>query len=197
VVFLQTNGNVLNDYASNNTLVTVARLSLSVAIIFSSPLVLYACRRSFLTLFLSHLKNPRTGDYSWLIWIIVAAVIQVLVAIVGYFLTNIAVVFGFSGAVIGSTFVFFLPGLFFVQLGRCMPFTPISQSVNDSESLDSLSQHQPSRRLLLVTGWFLMICAVLLCALGTTGAALSAIANAHANATSTNMTVGCGGWRNE
>lgn len=111
-----TQGNVLSDYAPNVIRVTVARLALSVAIIFSSPLVLYACRRAFLTLFMSRFKDPISGQYSWFIWIVIPIVLQSLVGLIAVVLKQIQVVYGYSGAIIGVTFVFFLPGLFFIKL---------------------------------------------------------------------------------
>ncbi len=123
--------------------------------------------------------NPVTGEYSWPIWFGVALFIQIIVGIVAFLLKQIAVVFGFSGSTIGVCFVYFLPGLFFVRLARKM--TPHARAINDESPSAS---EGPSRRVLLVTGWFLMVAAVVLGGLGTVGSTLTAIANASGNNTS-------------
>lgn len=119
-----------------------------------------------------------TGEYSWPVWFGVALAIQIVVGIVAFLLKQIAVVFGFSGSTIGVCFVYFLPGLFFVRLARKM--SPQSRAIND----ELVVADAPSRRVLLVTGWFLMCAAVVLGALGTVGSTLTAISNASANSTS-------------
>lgn len=89
--------NVLDDYAQSIVLVTVARLALCIAIVFSTPLVLFACRRAFLAVFLpSKAANPPF----WL-WITVSGSMLLIAGIIAFVLPSISVIFGFSGAIVG------------------------------------------------------------------------------------------------
>lgn len=184
-----TQGNVLEDYAANAVPVSVARVALVLAIVLSTPLVLYACRRSFLTLFLARFQHADTHEYPLPLWIGVALLIQLLSGVVAYLFNEIEVVFGFSGAVIGSTFVFFIPGLIFVRLSRQV--SPTSVGTLSLNHEDSTLAQAPSRTVLAATGWLLMVAAVVLGVLGTVGSALRVID--AGNATATNATLNCWG----
>ena len=153
-----TQGNVLNDYSPKSILVTVARLALVVALIFSTPLVLFACRRAFLSVFLPRRQHPPL----WM-WALISFVIIVTSSIIAYFLPSIDIIFGFSGAIIGVAFVFLIPGIFFVRFARADQ-NLMSLNLNDAEFVD-----RPSKRYMYVVGIFLIACACLLLPLGTAG----------------------------
>ena len=92
-----TQDNVLDDYAQSVVIVTVARLALCVAIVFSTPLVLFACRRSFLTVFLP----SKVAEPPFWLWITISAGLLALSGIIAFVLPSIGVIFGFSGAIVG------------------------------------------------------------------------------------------------
>ena len=64
-----TAGNILDNYGDHDLLALIARLCLSVALVFSTPLVLFACRRSILTLFFFE------KDFNWARWTIIIFII--------------------------------------------------------------------------------------------------------------------------
>ncbi len=92
-----TEDNVLDDYGQNVVIVTVARLCLSVAIIFSTPLVLFACRRAFLAVFLP----SKVVDTPFWLWITISGSLLGLSGVIAYLLPSISIIFGFSGAIVG------------------------------------------------------------------------------------------------
>ena len=165
-----TNGNVLDDYSGRNILVTVARLALVIALIFSTPLVLFACRRSFLVVFVPSMAEKAPF---WL-WILISGSIIIISGIIAYLLPSIDIIFGFSGALIGVAFVFFIPGLFFVLISRRTRERGLS-ALNDSDFVDPNMEHMTSPKLMLGLGIFLMLFAVLMAVLGTTGSVFRVI----------------------
>lgn len=177
-----TNGNVLLDYPANSKLVTAARLALVVALIFSTPLVLFACRRSFLAVFLPKMQN----DCPFWLWSLISISLIVVVGFIAYLLPSIDVVFSFSGSVIGVLFVYLIPGIFFVLLGRSRQRSR-GYAVNDADLVDP--SYSPSPLLLKVTGVFLIVCACLLGPLGTTGAVIRIINAVNSTSCATNITI--------
>lgn len=153
-----TQGNVLNDYSPKSILVTVARLALVIALIFSTPLVLFACRRAFLSVFFPRRQHPPL----WL-WALISFVIIVTSSVIAYFLPSIDIIFGFSGSIIGVMFVFLIPGVFFVRFARADK-NLMTLNLNDAEFLD-----RPSKRYMMIIGVGLIVCACILLPLGTAG----------------------------
>ncbi len=176
-----TRDNVLDDYGADVVLVTVARVALVVALIFSTPLVLFACRRSFLVVFLPSLVS--TAPF-WL-WILISGGLLVLAGIIAANVPNISIIFGFSGSLLGVWFVFLIPGIFFILLGRAARYTVVP--LNDGDFSDP--ETMPSSLLLQVTGWVVVVVALLLGPLGTVGAVFRVVSSPNTTALCYNVSI--------
>jgi amino acid permease len=176
-----TQDNVLEDYGANVVLVTVARVALVVALIFSTPLVLFACRRSFLVVFLP----SRVSNAPFWLWISISGGLLILAGVIAANLPNIGIIFGFSGSLLGVWVVFLIPGVFFILLGRAVRYAVVP--LNDGHFVGP--EHTPSSLLLQVTGWILVAVALTLGPLGTVGAVFRLVSSPNTTALCYNTSI--------
>ncbi len=175
-----TEDNVLDDYGKDVVIVTVARMALVIALIFSTPLVLFACRRSFLAIFL---PSQSANAPLWL-WVLISGSLLLVAGVIAANLPSIGIIFGFSGSVLGVWVVFLVPGVFFILLGRSSHhYRVVPLNEGDFAEPDTSS---PSSRVMLVTGVVLVVVALLLGPLGTVGAVFRAISSPNTTALCSN-----------
>jgi len=99
-------GFILNNYATNDVLATIARVSIGAGILCGYPLTFTALRDGFLDLVGVH--RPQQRD---VLLLPVTAGILALITAVALVVKNVGSVVGFSGALIGATLIFVMPAV--------------------------------------------------------------------------------------
>jgi len=99
-------GFILNNYATNDALATIARVSIGAGILCGYPLTFTALRDGFLDLL--EVDRPQQRDAMSLP---VTTGILTLITAVALVVKNVGSVVGFSGALIGATLIFVMPAV--------------------------------------------------------------------------------------
>ncbi|KAL6043317.1 hypothetical protein QOT17_023961 [Balamuthia mandrillaris] len=173
-----TKDNILNNYGggSHDVPVLIARIALCLAIIFSYPLTSFACRNAIMVIFFFESK------FSWIRYFAVTILIVGSTSLLAFVLPNIRAIFGFSGAIFGVCFVFFLPGLFYLRLPDAEPtLAKPTKTINGSsemlvEEAGYVALHRQANWKSLrrkIGAWFLMITGVVLGVMGTIGSIIN------------------------
>ena len=92
--------------------ILIARGSLLLCVIFSTPLLHYPCRKAQTKLFW-----PDNVEFSWIRHIALMVVNLGLVSVVVCFVPGIQTLFGYGGAVTANSLEIILPCLFYYRLG--------------------------------------------------------------------------------
>lgn len=102
VLFLEeTQDNVLNSFTSSDPLIIVTKISITIVVILSYPLFLFATRECFENIIFAN------KPFSWPRWIIQAAIISLISYIIAIAFPSIKSVLGLTGAT-GSTLAAFV-----------------------------------------------------------------------------------------
>mmetsp|Transcript_15630 Transcript_15630/g.17367 ORF Transcript_15630/g.17367 Transcript_15630/m.17367 type:complete len:468 (+) Transcript_15630:34-1437(+) len=110
IFFDETDGNILNNWPHDNLYVVVARIGVSLTIMFSYPMQAFPALRIIERFFW-----PGKG-WSWMrheLCLIAIVLPQVFIAI---FVESVDLIFGLSGAIASTTVCFILPGIFTLKL---------------------------------------------------------------------------------
>lgn len=99
-------GFILNNYATNDALATIARVAIGAGILCGYPLTFTALRDGFLDLL--GVDRPQQRDA---LSLPVTAGILTLITAVALVVKNVGSVVGFSGALIGATLIFVMPAV--------------------------------------------------------------------------------------
>lgn len=99
-------GFILNNYATNDALATIARVAIGAGILCGYPLTFTALRDGFLDLL--GVDRPQQRDV--LLLPVTAGILAVITA-VALVVKNVGSVVGFSGALIGATLIFVMPAV--------------------------------------------------------------------------------------
>jgi len=133
-----TEGNVLNTFQNADVLAIIARLALSITVIFSYPLVMFAARRSAQKVFFPKQTIQMERKQELLKAGLQAGVIQDQVGLnrkveiflhygltiilggitlcIAAFIAEVDKVFAFNGSIFGAPIVYIFPGLFYIKL---------------------------------------------------------------------------------
>ncbi|GAB5361589.1 hypothetical protein AAMO2058_000725700 [Amorphochlora amoebiformis] len=100
-------------------LISTAFAAISLAVSFSFPLVCHGARNSIKKLFFFHrggeiYDDGRDTEHTEHVCITLAVVMTSL--IIGLYIPDIGVIFAFMGSTVGVTFVYILPGLFYLKI---------------------------------------------------------------------------------
>ena len=118
-------GFILNNYATKDSLAFLARLGISVSIIFSYPLIFVGLRESILNLFGLDKYAERDDVH-------IASTVGLLAIVSGISLVikDLGFVVAFGGAVLGSALVYVFPSLMFLknQMDKKAPPTLVSKA---------------------------------------------------------------------
>ncbi|KAJ5079439.1 amino acid transporter [Anaeramoeba ignava] len=124
----ETQGNVLLNYG-NDPASIIAKFAMLITIIFSTPIIFFACKISFYQLFFSE-QHPRKWKK------IISILIPFFIALfIGIFVPDVVPIFGFTGALSGNIIVYLLPALFFLKLRHDIIYkhVPIGDDSNEIE----------------------------------------------------------------
>ena len=124
-------GFILNNYATNDVLATVARVAIGTGILCGYPLTFTALRDGFLDLV--GVNQPMQRDR---LSLLVTAGILALITAVALVMQNVGSVVGFSGALIGATLIFIMPA----TMNICNMNAEYRR--NAALALPALSKHQ-------------------------------------------------------
>mmetsp|Transcript_9168 Transcript_9168/g.13373 ORF Transcript_9168/g.13373 Transcript_9168/m.13373 type:complete len:544 (-) Transcript_9168:1398-3029(-) len=106
-------GLVLNNYANQDTLMSVGRVAVAVSLVFSYPLVFQGFRDGLLN-FLNVPDNKRTPQLLDGLTVGLLA----LVTLMAHVIRNLTIVFALGGATVGNALIYILPAFMIVKMAQ-------------------------------------------------------------------------------
>lgn len=109
---------ILNNYATNDSMATVARIGMGLANVFSFPLMFSGLRESTISLLSFAVASMEdTCNYVWF-QNMLSTVMLSLISVVAILVTDAGIVVGLVGAIAGSAIIYVIPCLLFDRAER-------------------------------------------------------------------------------
>lgn len=120
-------GFILNNYASNDVLATVARVAIGLGIVFGYPLTFSALRDG-----VTELLGARSLYAKERLFLPLTAALLTLLTVAALTLRDVGFVVSFGGALIGAMLIFTIPALMNLENMRKFPkrFLPMEKALN-------------------------------------------------------------------
>eukprot|EP01086_Lenisia_limosa_P007647 TRINITY_DN27713_c0_g1_i1.p1 TRINITY_DN27713_c0_g1~~TRINITY_DN27713_c0_g1_i1.p1 ORF type:complete len:431 (-),score=81.07 TRINITY_DN27713_c0_g1_i1:5-1150(-) len=124
---VETEGNLANNYDADDVLILVARLGMTVTVLFSYPLLFMAVRTSIELLFCKRYSPTAYSSKTRSFFITFFGV--AFCSLIAYFAKDVETVLTFVGSVFATCVVYFFPAIFYIRIfpkkGHFVPYCMI------------------------------------------------------------------------